>query len=101
MRLPLSQKIDDLVEFGSYRLDWLTRTLWLAGDFDLNKANRVSPLAMTQLHAFLGERGEATRWLAEAVEQRLPVALFVKRHPMYDSLHGHPKFEELMKRMGI
>ena len=91
MRLPLSQKIAASIEFGSYRLDSLT----------LNKANRGSPLARTQLHALPGERGEATRWLAEAVEQGLPMALFGNRHAMYKALDGGSKFEELIKRMRI
>jgi DNA-binding winged helix-turn-helix (wHTH) protein/TolB-like protein len=74
----------------------------IARNRELEKAGtRVSPMIMTQLNGFLGDIDEAVRWLAEAVEQRLPTALFVRRHPMYAPLRGHRKFEELVQQMGI
>jgi hypothetical protein len=62
---------------------------------------RVNPMPLVQVNAYLGNRDEAVRWLAEAVEQRLPIALFTSMLPMYDPLRGHPKFEELVRKMGF
>ncbi len=58
-------------------------------------------LLLAQSYAFLGERDEAVRRLEKAVEQRHSGVIFVNQHPMYASLRDHPRFQEIVRRIGL
>jgi len=49
----------------------------------------------------LGDLDQAMTWMEKAEEQRQSVVLFVNRHPMYAPLRGQPRFQALVKRIGV
>ena len=53
------------------------------------------------LHAWLGDREAALRWLEEAIEARRGAAMWAKVHPAFDELRSEPRFHELLDRMGV
>ena len=60
-----------------------------------------SPMTLAQLYAFLGDRDEAVHWIEKAVEQRQSLVVFVNQHPMYASLREHPRFQQIVRRIGL
>jgi hypothetical protein len=53
------------------------------------------------VHARLGEKDAAFEWLEKAFQERENFLLQLKVHPMFDGLHGDPRFDALVKRIGI
>ena len=62
----------------------------------------VDPRNVAVIYVGLGETNQALDWLEEAYEKRnsgwLP---FIGVEPEFLSLHGHPRFEALLKKMGV
>jgi TolB-like protein/Tfp pilus assembly protein PilF len=53
------------------------------------------------LHARLGAKDQAFSWLERACSDRPFELLFLKVGPEWDSLRGDPRFEELLRRIGL
>lgn len=53
------------------------------------------------VHARLGEKEAAFEWLEKAFQQRESYLVYFKTHPWHNSLHGDPRFDALVKRLGI
>ena len=53
------------------------------------------------VHAVLGEHEEALNFLEECFQERVGSLVFVADHPTFESLYGHPRFIDLMRRVGI
>ena len=49
----------------------------------------------------LGEKDEAFRSLEKAIELRAPFIMVLKEDPRFDSLHGDPRFQSLLRRMNL
>jgi hypothetical protein len=49
----------------------------------------------------LGRKDEAFAWLEEAYSNRDPWLPFLAVHPEFDRLHGDPRFDALVRRIGI
>jgi DNA-binding winged helix-turn-helix (wHTH) protein/TolB-like protein/Tfp pilus assembly protein PilF len=60
-----------------------------------------TPLVIAQQYAFLGRRDEAMLWVEKSMEERQSTILFINQHPMYASLRGHPKFEQIVRTIGL
>ena len=58
-------------------------------------------IALAGLYARAGEPDLAIEWLEQAYEHRQPRILHVKAVPVFAELHSHPKFEDLMRRIGF
>jgi tetratricopeptide (TPR) repeat protein len=56
-------------------------------------------LRRAELHAALGDREKAIRWLY--YEPRAPLFPGVRVNPVYNFLHSDPRFRELMKRINL
>jgi serine/threonine-protein kinase len=65
------------------------------------KQSYVSPTEMGLVFAALGERGQAFAWLERAYEQRDPVLLSMKVDPRFDPLRSDPRFQDLLRRIGL
>src|SRR5437879_1762940 len=61
----------------------------------------IGPMSLVQSYTFLGERDEAVRWIEKVVEQRQSIFIFVNQHLMYASLRDHPRFQEIVRRIGF
>jgi tetratricopeptide (TPR) repeat protein len=57
--------------------------------------------SMAMAYAGLGNIDEAFRWLQAAYEQRWSRLPWIKIAPEYDSLRSDPRFEALIKKMGL
>jgi TolB-like protein/Flp pilus assembly protein TadD len=53
------------------------------------------------IHLGLGERDQTLDWLEKGCEQREMRLAILKVHPVYDELRGHPRFQAILKRLGL
>jgi len=53
------------------------------------------------VRACLGEKDTAFEWLERAFQERAGFMAFLKTHPLFENLHGDPRFDALVKRVGI
>lgn len=65
------------------------------------KREDVSALYPALIHAGLGEKDAAFAGLEEAFEERATYILALKYAPFYDPLRSDPRFDDLLKRMGL
>jgi TolB-like protein/DNA-binding winged helix-turn-helix (wHTH) protein/Tfp pilus assembly protein PilF len=65
------------------------------------KREDVSALYPALIHAGLGEKDAAFAGLEEAFEERATYILALKYAPFYDPLRSDPRFDDLVKRMGL
>jgi TolB-like protein/tetratricopeptide (TPR) repeat protein/predicted Ser/Thr protein kinase len=61
----------------------------------------VSPAALAIVSGALGERDEAFAWLEKAYELRDPQLVYLKVGPKYTPLRSDPRFQDLLRRMGL
>jgi TolB-like protein/Tfp pilus assembly protein PilF len=65
------------------------------------KAGYVPAGAFVNAYLGLGENDEAFLWLEQAYKEQSNILLFVKVHPYFDPLRGDPRFEDLIRRIGL
>jgi len=53
------------------------------------------------MYAALGEKEAAFDWLERAFQERNPFLIYLKVHPVFGNLHDDPRFDALVKRIGI
>jgi serine/threonine protein kinase/Flp pilus assembly protein TadD len=56
---------------------------------------------LPHIYGALGDHDRALKWLEEAYEARVSNLIFICRAPELESLHGDPRFEELLRRIGL
>ncbi len=61
----------------------------------------VSPYHWVYVHAGLGERDLALDWLERAFEERSGAIYGIKTSFLLTTLHGHPRFTALLRRMNL
>ncbi len=61
----------------------------------------ATKVGIAQIHAWLGNRDEAFRWLEEAYRTRSNALLEIRYSPQFDPLRGDPRFAELITRVGL
>jgi serine/threonine-protein kinase len=62
---------------------------------------RVSAYPVATIYAGLGERDPAFTWLDRAVEERDRMIVQALVHPRLDPLRGDPRFDSILRRVGI
>jgi len=67
----------------------------------LSQEAYVPPYWMALVHAGMGEKGVAFEWLAGAYEDRDVWLVWLKREPRFDVLRSDPRFEDLLRRIGL
>jgi TolB-like protein/Tfp pilus assembly protein PilF len=67
----------------------------------LSERQYVSPFNMAAIFVADGRRDVAFDWLDKAVEQRDPYLALLKVDPRFDGLRTHPRYAELLGRIGI
>ncbi len=76
----------------------------LKGLRQLKKASSqryVSPYFLVVIYAALGERNQAFKWLEKGYQDRSGNQLTLKWDPILDPLRSDPRFEDLLRRMGL
>ena len=65
------------------------------------KAEDLPATSIAQAYLALGDKEQALAWLAVALEQRCPAAIYIKVDPAYEPLHADPRFATLVGKMGL
>jgi serine/threonine protein kinase/tetratricopeptide (TPR) repeat protein len=67
----------------------------------LAQQNPIPPGYIAIIYAAVGERDQALTWLEKAYTQHSPMMTWLKTDPRFDSIRQEPKFQELMRRVGL
>ena len=67
----------------------------------LKRGEYVPAMLLATLHTRLEERDKAFYWFNKAFEDRESGLAFLKVSPLFDSLRSDPRFQELMRRVGL
>lgn len=65
------------------------------------KPDGQSSIWVAAICASLGEKDTAFDWLEKAFQEHTHFLAYLKIHPLFDNLHGDPRFDVLVKRIGI
>ena len=49
----------------------------------------------------LGDNEEAFAWLEQAYREHSNVLMFLKTHPYFDPVRSDPRFQDLVRRVGL
>lgn len=61
----------------------------------------VDPVEVATLYASLGDRDRAIVWLRKAARERSQSLVFLKTNPFLDSMRSDPRFQALLRELGI
>ena len=56
---------------------------------------------IAKVYTALGEKDEAIQWLNIGYDRRVFNMFFLRVDPFFDGLHGDPRYEELLRRIGL
>jgi Flp pilus assembly protein TadD len=68
---------------------------------DLSKRRYVAPFDIALIYSGLGDKAQTLEWLEKAYEDHSQRLLWIKVDPRLDSLRGEPRFQDLLRRMGL
>jgi DNA-binding winged helix-turn-helix (wHTH) protein/TolB-like protein/Flp pilus assembly protein TadD len=60
-----------------------------------------SPFVIALAHAAIGNKDQAFVWLTKSYESRDPQIVWLKVEPQFETLRPDPRFQALLRRMGI
>jgi serine/threonine protein kinase/Tfp pilus assembly protein PilF len=81
------------------RRDEALRILAELQAFPMNRD--VSPFYLAMIHAGLGDKEQALRWLESACEERYNWVVWLGSEPMFRSLHGAESFTAMLRQIGL
>jgi TolB-like protein/Flp pilus assembly protein TadD len=67
----------------------------------LNRRQQIDPAAIAWGYIAVGDKEQALAWLEKAYAQHSPVLVALKVEPGYDSLRSDPRFQDLLRRVGL
>jgi len=67
----------------------------------LSKQRYVEPTGLAMIYAGLGDKDQAFVWLEKAFDERSIGVPAIKVDARYDSLRSDPRFQDLLRRMGL
>jgi TolB-like protein/DNA-binding winged helix-turn-helix (wHTH) protein len=67
----------------------------------LERSEHVNPRDIADLHALLGQKEEALKWLEKSFEMRSPAMLVLKIEPIYEPMRGEPRYAQLLRKVGL
>src|SRR5205814_4724576 len=73
----------------------------LEGLLKLSTERYVPSYLIALVYNGLGERDEALAWLERGYEQRDPKMVFLMVEPKWNNLHSEPRFNDLLRRVGL
>ena len=65
------------------------------------KNGYLTSTELTHVYAEMGETQEALRWLEKAVDDHTRDLIYIKVEPGFDSLRPDPRFQDLLRRVGL
>jgi TolB-like protein/DNA-binding winged helix-turn-helix (wHTH) protein len=66
-----------------------------------SKQRYVPALAFAIVYAGLGDKDHAFEWLDKAYQERFNRLAYLRTEPIWDRLRGDPRFDELLRRIGL
>jgi tetratricopeptide (TPR) repeat protein len=69
---------------------------WARGD-----AKPWTAWTLARLYTTLGDREQALGWLERAYEARDGMVVYLKVYPHFDPLRGEPRFQRLLREIGL
>jgi len=111
--LAVSERANELSSGNAVTVGNLGRAYGLAGRTDQarrlledltarRRSTYVPASAFVFVHAGLGERDEALKWLATGVEEHDPIVMGSLRvSPSYDALRSHPRYRAIVHGMNV
>ena len=94
--LALQGKRDESKKFYAYLEQYAAN-----GPKDPLKGGYVPALYFAAIQGGLGNKDEAFRLLEKAYDERCEYLIYLDREPMADFLHPDPRFEPLLKKIGL
>jgi serine/threonine protein kinase/tetratricopeptide (TPR) repeat protein len=73
----------------------------IAGELESLRKSLSIVSGLPYIYAALGDREKALQWLEEAYNERVSSLVFISEAPPFASLHGDPRFEDLLRRIGL
>ncbi|MFN0111142.1 MAG: protein kinase domain-containing protein [Blastocatellia bacterium] len=67
----------------------------------ISATKHVRPHTVAEIYAALGNHDEAVTWLEKAFEEKSSFLTLIKAEPKFDPLRSEPKFQDLMRRIGL
>jgi len=68
---------------------------------DLSRQRYVSSGAVAEIYAALGERDQTFELLEKGYDERAVEMLFLKNDPIWDGFRSDPRFQDLLRRVGL
>jgi hypothetical protein len=68
---------------------------------DQSKRRYVAPFDIAIIYVGLGDKAHALEWLEKAYEDHSDRLSWIKVWPQFDSLRGEPRFQDLLRRVGL
>jgi tetratricopeptide (TPR) repeat protein len=68
---------------------------------ELNRRRYVTPMALVQVYIGLGDKDRAFAWLEKAYQERSYSMAYLKVDPLVDPLRTDPRFDDLLRRIGL
>ena len=68
---------------------------------DLSRREKIQPTVFVRAYLGVGDKERALTYLEKAYAERYSEATTLKVDPMYDSLRGDRRFQELLRRVGL
>jgi hypothetical protein len=66
-----------------------------------NRREPVDPMVIVQAYLATGDNDQAIAWLEKAFAQHSNSLTGLKVDPIYDPLRGDPRFQNLLRRVGL
>ncbi|MEK6324042.1 MAG: protein kinase [Acidobacteriota bacterium] len=66
-----------------------------------SKRSYVSPYFIALIHTGLGQKDQAVERLEEAYREHHPYLALLKVEPVFNNLHSDPRFQDLLRRVGL
>jgi tetratricopeptide (TPR) repeat protein len=73
----------------------------LANLYQLHRRHPIDPFAFVAPYIGLSDKDQAFAWLDKSVTAHSPGLTALKVDPIYDSLRSDPRFQELLRRVGL
>ena len=68
---------------------------------ELSGRRYVSEILIAVIHLALGDHDSAFKWLEKAYKERAEGIIYLKVEPKFDPLRDDPRFEDLLRRLGV
>ena len=65
------------------------------------KYQNNAAIQIAQVYAYRGERAKAFEWLDRSIAQRDPGLINVMTDPLFENLHGDPRFKAVLHKMNL